>query len=139
MYSAELPAAEVRWLWKNHFALGKLSVVAGPANVGKSLLVAGDLASRVSAGAGWPGSGAGCPAEEVAIVGRRVNVADVLRPRLVSHGADLGRVHFVGPFAPADGMGWLPGMPPAVTALIGAMRFGHPGSRRRRRRRGRRR
>ena len=45
--AVDVPAEAVRWLWRNHFAVGKIAVVAGPANVGESLLVAGDYAIRV--------------------------------------------------------------------------------------------
>jgi hypothetical protein len=61
--AAEVPAQPVRWLWKDQLALGKIAVVAGAANVGKSLLVTGDFAARVFSGgglAGWvslPGGG----------------------------------------------------------------------------------
>ena len=96
--AADVPVQAVRWLWKDHFAIGKISLVVGTANVGKSLLVCGDFASRVSVGAAWP-DGSPCPAGDVAIVGRPESVADTLVPRLVSHGADLRRVHFVDPLA----------------------------------------
>jgi hypothetical protein len=92
--AADVPAEPVDWLWKNHFAPRKLSVVAGPANVGKTLLVTGDFASRVSAGTPWP-DGSPCPAGDVLIAGRHDGVADTLVPRLDVHGADLRRVHFV--------------------------------------------
>ena len=36
--AAELAAQPVRWLWKDQLALGKIAVVAGAANVGKSML-----------------------------------------------------------------------------------------------------
>jgi hypothetical protein len=44
--AADFPVEAVQWLWKDHFAIGKISLVVGTANVGKSLLVAGDFASR---------------------------------------------------------------------------------------------
>jgi hypothetical protein len=45
-----MAAQPVRWLWKDQLALGKIAVVAGAANVGKSLLVIGDFAARVFSG-----------------------------------------------------------------------------------------
>jgi hypothetical protein len=74
--------------------LGKISVVAGASNVGKSLLVAGDFAARVSTGSPWP-DGSACPAGDVLIVSGHDGAADTLVPRLRDHGADLKRVHFV--------------------------------------------
>ena len=35
--AAEVAAQPVRWLWEEQLALGKIAVVAGAANVGKSL------------------------------------------------------------------------------------------------------
>ena len=61
--AAEVAAQPVRWLWKDQLALGKIAVVAGAANVGKSLLVTGDFAAQVSVGAAWP-DGSPCPASD---------------------------------------------------------------------------
>jgi hypothetical protein len=46
--AAEVAAQRVRWLWQDQLPLGKIAVVAGAANVGKSLLVTGDVAARDS-------------------------------------------------------------------------------------------
>jgi hypothetical protein len=51
---AEAAALPIRWLWKDQLALGKIAVVAGASNVGKSLLVTGDFVVRVSVGVAWP-------------------------------------------------------------------------------------
>ena len=61
--AAEVAAQPVRWLWKDQLALGKIAVVAGAGNVGKSLLVTGDFAAGLRGGglAGWVGlPGGGC-------------------------------------------------------------------------------
>jgi hypothetical protein len=58
--AAEVAALPIRWLWKDQLALGKIAVVAGASNVGKSLLVAGDFVVRVSVGVAWP-DGSPCP------------------------------------------------------------------------------
>jgi putative DNA primase/helicase len=92
--AADVVAEPVRWLWKDHFPLGKISVVAGASNVGKSLLVAGDFAARVSTGSPWP-DGSACPVGDVLIASGHDGAADTLVPRLRDHGADLKRVHFV--------------------------------------------
>ena len=41
-----MAAQPVRWLWKDQLALGTIAMVAGAANVGKSLLVTGDFAAQ---------------------------------------------------------------------------------------------
>jgi len=92
--AADVVAEPVRWLWKDHFALGKIAVVAGVGNVGKSLLVAGDFAARVSSGSTWP-DGSASPAGDVLIASGHDSAADTLVPRLCDHGADLKRVHLL--------------------------------------------
>jgi hypothetical protein len=58
--------------------------VAGQAGAGKSLLVAGDFAARVSTGSPWP-DGSPCPLGDVLIASGEDGAADTLVPRLVSH------------------------------------------------------
>jgi len=99
--AAEVAAQPVRWLWEGQLALGKIAVVAGAANVGKSLLVTGDFAARVSVGADWP-DGSTCPVGDVLIASGYDGAADTIVPRLLDHGADLRRVHFLQGFARAD-------------------------------------
>jgi putative DNA primase/helicase len=96
--AAAIEPEQIDWLWRDNFALGKVSVVAGASGVGKTLLVAGEFAARVSNGTPWP-DGTECPAGEVLIATGEDGVADTLLPRLVDHGADLTRVHFVEDFA----------------------------------------
>ena len=86
--AAEVAAQPVRWLWKDQLALGKIAVVAGAANVGKSLLVTGDVAARVSVGAAWT-EGSPCPAGDArpclkirrAVTSRRRPACFVLAPQ----------------------------------------------------------
>jgi hypothetical protein len=99
--AAEVAAQPVRWLWKDRLALGKIAVVAGGANVGKSLLVTGDFAARVSVGAAWP-DGSACPVGDVLVASGHDGAADTIVPRLLEHGADLRRVHFLEGFTRAD-------------------------------------
>ena len=84
----------VGWLWRNVLAVNKITVVAGAVGVGKSMLVAGDLAARVSAGSAWPD---GTPGEagDVLIASGNDHAEDTLVPRLEAHGANLERVHFL--------------------------------------------
>ena len=98
--AAEVAAQPMRWLWNEQLALGKIAVVAGAANVGKSLLVTGDFAARVSVGADWP-DGSACPIGDVLIASGYDGAADTIVPRLLEHGADLRRVHFLEGFADA--------------------------------------
>jgi len=92
--AADIAPAAVDWLWEGNFALGMVGLVAGAAGTGKTLLVAADFAARVSTGSAWP-DGSGCPRGDVLIASGEDGAAETLVPRLVDHGADLQRVHFV--------------------------------------------
>ena len=52
---ADVPAAEVDWLWPGRIAVGKVTLLAGDPGLGKSLVTL-DMAARVSTGAPWPTS-----------------------------------------------------------------------------------
>ncbi len=43
----------VSWLWPGHIAGNRISLLVGPAGVGKSLLAL-DIAARVTTGRPWP-------------------------------------------------------------------------------------
>jgi putative DNA primase/helicase len=90
--ASEIVACEVAWLWDQRLALGKLSVLAGPAGQGKSLFTA-DLAGRVSRGE-LDGHLLGQPAAVVLITGED-DPQDTIKPRLLAAGADVERVLLV--------------------------------------------
>ena len=50
---ADVPAAEVDWLWPGRIAVGKVTLIAGDPGLGKSFVTL-DMAARVSTGAPWP-------------------------------------------------------------------------------------
>ncbi len=89
--AAEVEAEELEWLWPGRLALGKLGLLIGDPDNGKSL-VALDMAARVSHGRPWP-DGTPAPLGEVLIVSGEDDAGDTLRPRLEAAGADLARVH----------------------------------------------
>jgi len=97
--ASEIVACEVAWLWDQRLALGKLSILAGPAGQGKSLFTA-DLAARVSRGE-LDGHLYGEPAAVVLITGED-DPEDTIKPRLLAAGADVERVLLVDR-ADADG------------------------------------
>jgi len=93
----------VRWLWDGRLALGKVTLLDGEPGSGKSLLAL-DLAARVSCGHAMP-LNHGKPHEpaDVVIFNADDGVADTVRPRLESAGADLSRVHcFDGEISASD-------------------------------------
>lgn len=91
----------IQWLWKPHFALGKLSVLAGHPGLGKSLVTM-DLAAHVSTGRKWV-DGSPCPRGCVVLVSGEDDPGDTLRPRLDAAGADVSRVHYLRAVHDAEG------------------------------------
>jgi len=89
----------IPWLWKDHLMMGCVSVVAGGPAVGKSMLLSGDFAARVSNGTPWP-DGSPCPAGSVAILSQFDSWVDTAVPWLAAHGADLSKVHFLSTGVP---------------------------------------
>ena len=123
---ANVEPERVRWLWPSRLPLGKLVVLDGDPDVGKSTLTL-DLAARVTTGRPMPGVDlAAVPAADVILLAAEDGLGDTIRPRLDAAGADAARVHHLDA-APAyddDGrvVGWgpptIPGGVPALEALV---------------------
>jgi putative DNA primase/helicase len=105
----------IDWLWLHWLALGKLHLIAGAPEAGKTTIALA-LAATISAGAYWP-DGTRAPAGNVLIWTSEDGLADTIKPRLVRMDADLSRVKFVyqqrgpdgkiRPFNPATDMACL--------------------------------
>lgn len=90
---SEVEPCPVQWLWESRIPCGKVTLLDGEPGSGKSHLAL-DLAARVSRGLSMPLSrvkptGAG----NVLLFNDDDSLADTVRPRLESAGADLGRIH----------------------------------------------
>jgi putative DNA primase/helicase len=83
----------ITWLWSNHLARGKLTMLSGPSELGKSTLAV-DLVARLSCGSEWP-DGDEAPRGSAVILSAEDGLADTVKPRLVAAGADLSRVHLL--------------------------------------------
>jgi hypothetical protein len=88
---ADVAPEAVRWLWYPRLPRGKLVLLEGEPDEGKST-AALDLAARVSAGAPMPLETAGRPAAGVVVLSAEDGLADTIRPRLEAAGADLTRI-----------------------------------------------
>jgi len=89
---ADVKSEPVRWLWPLRIALGKLTVIAGDPNLGKSFITL-DLAARVSTGSGWPDdSGYRTEPGGVVLLSAEDDVADTIRPRLDAAQAAVERI-----------------------------------------------
>jgi AAA domain len=81
-------------LWPSRFAMGKLAMVCGLPDVGKSFTLL-DLAARISTGAKWPDGDQHAPAGSVVILSAEDGPSDTIRPRLDAMGADVSRIHLL--------------------------------------------
>lgn len=81
----------VDWLWKNWLPLGKLSLVAGMPETGKSTLAL-QLAATLSTGAKWPDeTSVGDPGGTLVLTAED-GLSDTVVPRLLAAHADLERI-----------------------------------------------
>ena len=94
--AAEIAAEPIQWLWSWHLALGKLTLLDGAPDVGKTLVLI-DLAARVSRGADMPDGtpGLGGPRDVIVIAAFEDALNDTWVPRLVAAGGDRSRVTFL--------------------------------------------
>jgi putative DNA primase/helicase len=99
--AADIEPETTSWLWAERFPLGKLSLIVGDPESGKSLFCAW-MAARVSSGVAWPDR-AVPPAGKVIFLQCEDGVAETVVPRLIQYGADLTKVHFVDGVETTDG------------------------------------
>jgi hypothetical protein len=120
---ASVTPTAVNWLWKGWLPLGKVSMLEGESDVGKSTVTLA-WASIVSNGRRWPASvinGKTLTSQHdpagVVLVGIEDSNDDTVVPRLIAAGADLNRVHALNrpvndkgdpkPFTIPDDIEWL--------------------------------
>lgn len=97
MRLADVEPEPVKWLWPGRIPFGKLTVLDGDPGLGKSSLTIA-VAAAVTTGRPLPGAGdeRGEPGD-VLLISPEDGLADTLRPRLDSAGANVKRVHAVAP------------------------------------------
>lgn len=91
---ADVDMKNVVWLWPQHLALKKVTIIAGDPGLGKSMLTA-DIAARVSKGFLFPGSESRRRPANVVFLAAEDSVEDTLRPRLEAADADVRRCHVI--------------------------------------------
>src|SRR5258708_15039857 len=96
----DLIPTPLEWLWPCRRPLGKLVLLDGDPDQGKSLLTI-DWAARLTTGRPWPDGTPINRPEPVVLLGGEDNVLDTVSHRLRAAGADLSRGHVlrVGPDA----------------------------------------
>jgi putative DNA primase/helicase len=92
--AADIAPQSVEWLWPGRIAIGKLTLIAGEAGLGKSQILSG-IAASVTTGGLWPCGEGSAPPGSVVILSAEDGTADTVVPRLMAAGADLKRVQFV--------------------------------------------
>jgi hypothetical protein len=88
---ADVVPEAVLWLWHPRLPRGKVVLLEGDPDEGKSS-IALDLAARISAGAPMPFETVGRPAAGVVVLSAEDGLADTIQPRLEAAGADLSRI-----------------------------------------------
>ncbi len=89
---SEIQPKQLRWVWLNRIPAGKLSLIVGDPDKGKSLITL-DMAARISTGRPFP-DGAPCERGSAIILSAEDDAEDTIRPRLEAAEADLSRVHW---------------------------------------------
>jgi DNA polymerase I-like protein with 3'-5' exonuclease and polymerase domains len=93
---ADVQAETVEWLWERRIPLGKITVLDGDPDNGKSVLTT-DLAARVTTGNPMPyGFGKTFPQAGVVILSAEDGVGDTIRPRFDAAGGDPSKVVILG-------------------------------------------
>jgi putative DNA primase/helicase len=92
--AADVTPQPVEWLWPERIALGKLTLIAGEAGLGKSQ-VSLALAAAVTTGGEWPCREGRAPQGSVVVLSAEDGPADTVVPRLMAAGADRKRVELV--------------------------------------------
>jgi putative DNA primase/helicase len=88
--AADVKPESVEWLWKPYIALGKITLFDGDPGVGKSWATCA-LAAAVSKGSGLPGAPA-AESKPIIMLSAEDGLADTIRPRLDTFGADVSKI-----------------------------------------------
>lgn len=91
--ASDVTPEPITWLWNGWLAAGKMHIFGGAPGTGKTTISMG-LAATVTSGGRWP-DGTRSLSGNVVIWSGEDDPSDVLVPRLMLSGADLGRVYFI--------------------------------------------
>ena len=98
---ADVEPEQVAWLWNGRLAVGKLALLIGDPGLGKSWITL-DVAARVSTGNAWPDDPHVSAPANVLILSAEDGLADTVRPRLDTLGADVRRIHHLAVLRAGD-------------------------------------
>jgi putative DNA primase/helicase len=100
--AAEIPPEKIEWLWPRRFARGKHTCIAGEPGTGRSQLTI-SIVAAVTTGGEWPCGEGRAPVGNVIVLSAEDGASDIIVPRLLAAGADLGRVHVASAVRDANG------------------------------------
>lgn len=98
---SEVKETDIKWLWKDRLAFGKMTLIAGEPGVGKSQFLM-YVASILSKGGRFHYENSDCEAGNVLIISGEDNSNDTIKPRLMALDADMDRIHNVKGIANKD-------------------------------------
>src|SRR5262249_25236677 len=91
--ASDVVTRPVEWLWERRIAVGKMMLLVGDPENGKSLLTL-DIASRASTGGAWPDGGTAEMCRTI-LFSAEDAADDTIKPRLEALGANLTHVRIV--------------------------------------------
>lgn len=90
--ASQIKMKEMTWLWPGKVPSGKVTIVSGKADCGKTLCLI-DWLARVTTGRDWPDGGKNTQSpRRVMVCSAEDDAADTMVPRMVAAGADLDKV-----------------------------------------------
>ena len=102
--ASDIPVKPVEWLWPGRIAIGKLTLLAGEAGLGKSQVVIA-MAAAITTGGLWPCDEGTAPLGSVIFLSAEDSAADTVVPRLMAAGANRQHVHLLRAVKTDDGKG----------------------------------
>ena len=93
---------EIDWLWQDRIAAGKLTLIAGAPDDGKSQIVA-NLSATISNGGKWPFEEGKAECGAVIWLSAEDTAADITVPRLIAAGANRKLIFELQPTVRVDG------------------------------------
>ena len=92
--AADIEPEPIGWIWEGRIARGKLTVIGGDPEEGKSQINV-NIAATISKGGEWPNHEGKAPTGSVLILSAEDGVEDTLVPRLIAAGADRSKIHII--------------------------------------------
>jgi hypothetical protein len=92
--AADIEPESINWSWEGRIARGKLTVIGGDPEEGKSQLGV-FVSARISTGGAWPNNEGRAQLGSVIILLAEDGAEDTLVPRLIAAGADRSKIHLI--------------------------------------------